>query len=124
MAKSVRTQLEDAHQTIRDYANEVHRLKQQLAPYESRVIALTEHNSELASQLVIASDGPIPMLLWCPQCFERHIEGKLAHKPHHTHACQFCGHCWRPARVNTCGVKFLPGYKDDDDGVATGKVTP
>lgn len=57
---------------------------------------------------------PIPMLLWCPQCHERHIDaGEFAHKSHHTHACQFCGHVWRPALVETVGVQFLPGFKDE-----------
>lgn len=56
---------------------------------------------------------PIPMLLRCPACGSRHIdEGIFATKPHHTHACQHCGEVWRPAIVNTVGVKFLPGFKD------------
>jgi hypothetical protein len=60
------------------------------------------------------SEGPgIPMLLWCPVCHERHIDkGEFALKNHHTHACQSCGHCWRPAVVPTFGVQFLPGFKD------------
>lgn len=56
---------------------------------------------------------PIPMLLWCPMCGERHIDkGEFATKPHHTHACQHCGMVWRPATVPTVGVEFLPGFKD------------
>jgi hypothetical protein len=56
---------------------------------------------------------PVPMLLWCPGCGERHIdEGDFATKPHHTHACQGCGMVWRPAIGPTCGVQFLPGFKD------------
>jgi predicted RNA-binding Zn-ribbon protein involved in translation (DUF1610 family) len=56
--------------------------------------------------------APIPMLLWCPECGERHIdEGEFATKKHHTHACQHCGHVWRPAIVATSGVQFLPGFK-------------
>ena len=55
----------------------------------------------------------IPMILHCPQCCERHIdEGAFARKMHHTHACQGCGFVWRPAKVNTHGVQFLPGYKN------------
>lgn len=55
---------------------------------------------------------PIPMLLWCPACGTRHVdEGEFAVKSHHTHACQTCGMCWRPAVVPTCGVQFLPGFK-------------
>ena len=60
---------------------------------------------------------PIPMLLTCPWCAARHIdEGEFATKPHHTHACQLCGMVWRPAIVATVGVRFLPGFKNNDDG--------
>lgn len=55
----------------------------------------------------------IPMILHCPMCCERHIdEGEFADKAHHTHACQGCGFVWRPAKVNTHGVRFLPGYSN------------
>jgi hypothetical protein len=58
---------------------------------------------------------PIPMLLTCPSCGERHIDtGDFATKPHHTHACQHCGMVWRPALVPTVGVRFLPGFKDGE----------
>ena len=54
------------------------------------------------------------MLLWCPECGKRHLdEGTYAHQAHHTHACQHCGHVWRPAIVCTCGVQFLPGFRND-----------
>jgi ribosomal protein L32 len=57
--------------------------------------------------------GPVPMLLWCPQCGERHIdEGEFKTKAHHTHACQSCGMVWRPAIVSTVGVQYLPGFKN------------
>ena len=56
----------------------------------------------------------IPMILTCPACSARHVDkGVFAAKPHHTHACQSCGHVWRPAIVCTVGVQFLPGFKDD-----------
>lgn len=56
---------------------------------------------------------PIPLLLHCPDCGERHIDkGKWADKVHHTHSCQICGMTWRPAVVATVGVQFLPGFKD------------
>lgn len=55
----------------------------------------------------------LPMLLWCPECGNRHVDqGEYVTKPHHTHACQHCGHVWRPELVNTRGVQFLPGFKD------------
>lgn len=58
---------------------------------------------------------PVPVLLWCPECGERHVDvGEHATKPHHTHACQHCGHVWRPAKVSTVGVRFLPGFKDEE----------
>ena len=57
--------------------------------------------------------APIPMLLWCPQCHRRHVDvEEFATKPHHTHACQWCGMVWRPAIISTVGVEFLPGFKD------------
>ena len=60
--------------------------------------------------------APIPMILSCPVCHERHIDkGEFATRPHHTHACQACGMCWRPAIVPTVGVQFLPGFKDEEE---------
>ena len=57
---------------------------------------------------------PVPMILTCPVCNARHIdEGVFATKPHHTHSCQSCGMNWRPAIVATCGVQFLPGFKNE-----------
>lgn len=56
----------------------------------------------------------IPMILTCPSCGERHIdEQEFAEVAHHTHACQGCGMVWRPAKVNTHGVRFLPGYENE-----------
>ncbi len=67
----------------------------------------------VAAPLQLEAPAPVPMLLWCPECGERHVDvGDFATKPHHTHACQGCGHVWRPAIVATCGVQFLPGYKN------------
>ena len=61
----------------------------------------------------LAADYTIPMILTCPSCGERHIdEAEFAEVPHHTHACQGCGMVWRPAKVNTHGVRFLPGYSN------------
>lgn len=57
---------------------------------------------------------PIPMILNCPECGERHIDSNgWEKKVHTTHACQHCGMVWRPALVPTVGVQFLPGYKND-----------
>lgn len=61
-------------------------------------------------------NDPIPMLIWCPMCKERHIDrGEFATKPHHTHSCQSCGLTWRPAIVPTVGVQYLPGFKDGSE---------
>jgi rubredoxin len=63
----------------------------------------------------MTSAEPIPMLLWCPCCGARHIDrAEFATKVHHTHACQECGHVWRPAIVPTLGVQFLPGFRNED----------
>lgn len=60
-------------------------------------------------------DTPIPMLIHCPMCRERHIDrGLFQTQIHHTHACQGCGHVWRPAIVATVGVEFLPGFKNEE----------
>lgn len=64
-----------------------------------------------------AAPAPIPMRIPCPECGELHIdEGEFATKPHHTHSCQNCGLTWRPAVVPTVGVRFLPGFKNDQSG--------
>ena len=63
--------------------------------------------------LLVVELPPIPMRLTCPDCGTLHIDvGEFATKPHHTHACQSCGLCWRPAVVCTVGVQFLPGFKN------------
>lgn len=68
----------------------------------------------LARSSLTASPDPVPMLLWCPECGERHVDrDEFATKPHHTHSCQHCGHTWRPAVVQTVGVQFLPGFRDE-----------
>lgn len=66
-----------------------------------------------------AKMAPVPMLLTCPSCHERHIDvGEWSSKPHHTHACQHCGMVWRPAVIDTVGVKFLPGFINEAKGGA------
>jgi rubredoxin len=60
-------------------------------------------------------EKPVPMIIHCPMCRERHIDrGIFAQNTHHTHACQYCGHVWRPAIIATVGVQYLPGFKDND----------
>lgn len=70
--------------------------------------------TEPEARPVMPTEQPIPMLLWCPSCGDRHIDvGEFATKVHHTHACQSCGMVWRPAIVSTVGVQWLPGFKND-----------
>lgn len=62
---------------------------------------------------LLRDGGPVPMRLRCPACGVLHVDvGELATKRHHTHACQSCGCVWRPAVVDTVGVRFLPGFQD------------
>lgn len=70
--------------------------------------------------LHVRGSEPVPMLIWCPMCRERHVDrGDFATKPHHTHSCQRCGLTWRPAIGPTVGVQFLPGFKDEKPPKAT-----
>lgn len=53
--------------------------------------------------------APIPMVLFCPRCWDQHIDAPNAAKgwtnpPHKSHECQHCGYIWRPADVATEGV--------------------
>ena len=97
---------------------------------KSYVLVLSQHDTRgitnvfmnprsiVPSFLLITDKGEphhtIPMILHCPGCKTRHIdEGEFKNKAHHTHSCQECGLVWRPAKVNTHGVQFLPGYKTE-----------
>jgi hypothetical protein len=77
-----------------------------------------EHRSGSASWTRSAERepaAPIPMLLRCPWCGERHYDlGEFAERPHKTHACQECGELFTPALVPTVGVRFLPGCKNEE----------
>ncbi len=74
---------------------------------------------EMKAALEQQEKKPIPMRLHCPECGELHIDkGDFATKVHHTHACQYCGGVWRPAVVPTVGVRFLPGFKNENQGDA------
>jgi hypothetical protein len=79
---------------------------------EARLAAAEAANGELMK--AVLEPAPVEMRLRCPQCHALHIdEGAFKTKPHHTHACQACGEVWRPAVVNTVGVQFLPGFKNE-----------
>lgn len=71
----------------------------------------------LAAVGYLITKSPVPVRLTCPKCGELHLdEGEFATKVHHTHACQSCGMVWRPAVVPTVGVRFLPGFKNEEIG--------
>lgn len=83
------------------------------------VAEAARHLREMARGL--REPPPVPMLLSYPMCGERHIDvGAFATKVHHTHACQGCGHVWRPAVIATSGVRFLPGFKNEPDEASSG----
>ena len=79
-------------------------------------ISLAKQFEDLRGQVPVGRDPePLPMILHCPWCGDRHIDrGEFATKVHHTHACQSCGEVWRPAVAPTVGVQFLPGFRDTD----------
>ena len=56
----------------------------------------------------VVDQAPIPLVLFCPRCFKQHIDepkGDWDNPPHKTHACEYCGHHWRPCDRATTGVK-------------------
>lgn len=53
---------------------------------------------------------PIPMVLFCPQCFAQHVDEATetwANPPHRSHLCHNCGCIWRPCDWPTVGVKAV-----------------
>lgn len=84
-----------------------------LAETDSLRAAAAVDRAFFNSVTLVAGPIPIPLLLTCPLCCKRHVDrNEWATKAHHTHACQYCGHVWRPAIQPTVGVQFLPGFKD------------
>lgn len=62
--------------------------------------------------------GPVRMRLPCERCGTLHIDrGEFSTRPHHTHQCEECGLVWRPAIVDTVGVRFL-WEQSEDPGLA------
>lgn len=81
----------------------------------AETVARSEPIQRALLEAADAIDAPIHMRLPCPECHALHIdEGLFATKVHHTHACQECGCVWRPAVVPTIGVRFLPGFLNED----------
>jgi hypothetical protein len=110
-----------------DEADEVWRLRDMLQSHfggedvNLPTPELLERVLDRLDDLDSENEAPVPMLLFCPMCHEKHIdEGEFASKRHHTHACQgilpngrWCGNVWRPAIVATVGVEALPGFIND-----------
>jgi predicted Zn-ribbon and HTH transcriptional regulator len=91
------------HSTARNKSSALARL---LVETETRLASAQEELFQLRDKV----ERPVPMILHCPECRARHIdEGEFAIRPHHTHACQACGFVWRPAVIETVGMRFLPG---------------
>lgn len=62
----------------------------------------------------VVPEGPIPALLYCPECGELHVdEYEWAKRPHKTHQCQSCGCEWRPFSVATVGIDPFPAPATD-----------
>jgi hypothetical protein len=56
--------------------------------------------------------APVPMILFCPHCGERHVdkpepEHGWTNPPHRTHYCHACHSNWRPADIATVGVDTI-----------------
>lgn len=65
------------------------------------------------SNLVERLSGPVPMLLFCPQCGVKHVDAPdertpdWTNPPHKSHLCHGCGCIWRPADIPTEGVETI-----------------
>jgi hypothetical protein len=94
-----------------------HERRLQLRNGEANVTSLMHALNECfprAKPVAQEPTAPVPMRLPCPVCSTLHIDiGEFATKVHHTHACQHCGHVWRPAVIPTVGVEFLPGFQNE-----------
>jgi len=108
--------LTDEEVLLRTFAEDLHEHLSntcELPPDYAESFEVARKLRELVRVVRTTEGDPIPMILTCPSCGERHIdEGAFASKRHHTHACQACGMVWRPAVVATVGVRFLPGFKN------------
>lgn len=85
------------------------------------------------------SDAPIDMVLFCPNCGMKHVDGLEEHDeakaytspptpwtnpPHRSHLCKGCGTIWRPADVCTNGVEAIRTMGDNDTYPVRVKVPP
>ena len=104
-AKPPQAVIETANRKIASLKAECNQLKEVIADQLDFI--------EELHQTIQGLEQPISLRLECPMCRYPHVdEGEWAIKRHHTHACQQCGNVWRPAVVETVGVRFLPGFKN------------
>lgn len=76
------------------------------------------------AQVINALQVPIPMLLFCPRCGEKHVDASdeaagWTNPPHRSHLCHGCGCIWRPADFATEGVASIATKGDDDNWVGS-----
>jgi hypothetical protein len=63
--------------------------------------------------------GAIPMLLFCPNCGNQHVDKPEPHKgwhnpPHKSHLCHVCETVWRPCDHATVGVAAIETHGERD----------
>lgn len=107
-----------------DLALEVYRLRSRLAAMQNLLSSgIPTHGDECRDEACLflhelrAASGPailapIPILLFCPECGEQHIdapepEAGWTNPPHKSHTCHGCGIIWRPADIATVGVAAI-----------------
>lgn len=69
-------------------------------------------HGKVVLQQVADSHGPIEMVLHCPACGLQHVDAPepargWTNPPHRSHLCAGCGTVWRPADVETTGVRAI-----------------
>lgn len=62
--------------------------------------------------VVMKLDEPVPMILLCPKCGEKHVDKGIwgTTRIHRTHLCAKCGETWRPFPHATVGVEDVAAY--------------
>jgi homospermidine synthase len=86
------------------------------ADEEEGFTVLTKYMKESSGSLFMkdlaqtSEPAPVDLILFCPNCDLQHIDapkGEWSNPPHRTHECQRCGYYWRPADIETNGVKDI-----------------
>jgi hypothetical protein len=106
---------------------------------EAGIYVCEEVDIAIAAMLAFAANGgsggtPIPMILYCPQCHEQHVDEPdertpdWDNPPHRSHLCHACGCIWRPADAATEGVRSIKTAGERDtwgwDGTSTKTLSP